>query len=47
MGLGVPDAQAAPEGRVIVAQGVNKRVVFQALSSEQIVGAWLSLRDGR
>jgi peptide/nickel transport system substrate-binding protein len=27
--------------------GVNKRVNFQALSSEQIVGVWLSLRDGR
>jgi peptide/nickel transport system substrate-binding protein len=27
--------------------GVNKRVTFQALSSEQIVGAWLSLKDGK
>ncbi len=27
--------------------GVNKRVNFQALSSEQIVGAWISLRDGK
>ncbi|OGK85095.1 MAG: hypothetical protein A2X52_12960 [Candidatus Rokubacteria bacterium GWC2_70_16] len=27
--------------------GVNKRVGFQALSSEQIVGVWLSLKDGK
>jgi len=27
--------------------GVNKRVTFQALSSEQIIGAWLSLKDGK
>jgi peptide/nickel transport system substrate-binding protein len=27
--------------------GVNRRVGFQALSSEQIVGAWLSLKDGK
>ena len=27
--------------------GANKRVGFQALSSEQIVGVWLSLRDGK
>ena len=27
--------------------GVNKRVTFQALSSEQIIGAWLSLKDAK
>jgi len=27
--------------------GVNKRVRFQALSSEQLVGVWMSLRDGK
>jgi peptide/nickel transport system substrate-binding protein len=27
--------------------GVSKRVGFQALSSEQIVGVWLSLKDGK
>ena len=27
--------------------GVNKRVSFQALSSEQLVGAWMSLRNGK
>src|SRR6266545_1561921 len=27
--------------------GVNKRVSFQALSSEQLVGVWMSLRDGK
>ena len=27
--------------------GVNRNVNFQALSSEQIVGAWLSLKDGK
>ena len=27
--------------------GVNKRVGFQALSSEQLVGVWMSLRDGK
>jgi peptide/nickel transport system substrate-binding protein len=27
--------------------GVNKRVGFQALSSEQLVGAWMSLRNGK
>ncbi len=27
--------------------GVNRRVGFQALSSEQIVGVWLSLKDGK
>ena len=27
--------------------GVNKRVGFQALSSEQLVGAWMSLRTGK
>ncbi len=27
--------------------GVNKRVNFQALSSEQIVGAWMSLKDAK
>ncbi|HET8577649.1 MAG TPA: ABC transporter substrate-binding protein [Methylomirabilota bacterium] len=27
--------------------GVNKRVGFQALSSEQLVGVWMSLREGK
>ncbi|MBI1964229.1 MAG: ABC transporter substrate-binding protein [Candidatus Rokubacteria bacterium] len=27
--------------------GVNKRASFQALSSEQLVGVWMSLRDGK
>lgn len=27
--------------------GVNRRVNFQALSSEQIVGVWISLKDGK
>jgi hypothetical protein len=27
--------------------GVSKRVSFQALSSEQLVGAWMSLRNGK
>jgi peptide/nickel transport system substrate-binding protein len=27
--------------------GVNRRVGFQALSSEQIVGVWLSLKDAK
>jgi peptide/nickel transport system substrate-binding protein len=27
--------------------GVSKRVTFQALSSEQLVGAWMSLRNGK
>jgi hydrogenase maturation factor len=27
--------------------GVSKRVNFQALSSEQLVGAWMSLRNGK
>jgi ABC-type transport system substrate-binding protein len=27
--------------------GVSKRVGFQALSSEQLVGAWMSLRNGK
>jgi peptide/nickel transport system substrate-binding protein len=27
--------------------GVSKRVSFEALSSEQLVGAWMSLRNGK
>jgi hypothetical protein len=27
--------------------GVNRQVSFQALSSEQIVGAWIGLKDGK
>jgi hypothetical protein len=27
--------------------GVNKRAHFQALSSEQLVGVWMSLRDAK
>jgi peptide/nickel transport system substrate-binding protein len=27
--------------------GLSKRVNFQALSSEQLVGVWMSLRDGK
>jgi hypothetical protein len=36
-------AVAAPED----IYGVNKRVGFQALSSEQLVGAWMSLLSGK
>jgi len=27
--------------------GVNKRANFQALSSEQLVGVWMSLKDAK
>ena len=41
------DAAAIPLYQQMDIYGVSKRVKFQALSSEQIVGAWLSLRDGK
>jgi peptide/nickel transport system substrate-binding protein len=39
------EAPAIPLYQQMDLYGVNKRVNFQALSSEQIVGVWLSLRD--
>ena len=41
------EAPAIPLYQQIDLYGANKRVNFQALSSEQIVGAWLSLREGK
>jgi len=44
--LYMDEAPAIPLYQQMDLYGVNKRVNFQALSSEQIVGAWLSLKDG-
>jgi peptide/nickel transport system substrate-binding protein len=39
------DGAVLPLYQQIDLYGVNRRVIFQTSSSEQIVGAWLSLRD--
>ncbi|MDP2625867.1 MAG: ABC transporter substrate-binding protein, partial [Candidatus Rokubacteria bacterium] len=41
------DGAVLPLYQQIDLYGVNKRVTFQALSSEQIIGAWLSLKDAK
>ena len=45
--LFMDEAPAIPLYQQMDLYGANRRVNFQALSSEQIVGAWLSLRDGK
>jgi ABC-type transport system substrate-binding protein len=39
------DAAAVPLYQQVDIYGVSKRVRFQALSSEQLVGPWISLSD--
>jgi len=39
------DAAAIPLYQQMDIYGVSKRVKFQALSSEQLVGAWICLAD--
>ena len=41
------DGAVLPLYQQVDIYGVNKRVNFQALSSEQLVGVWMSLRDGK
>jgi peptide/nickel transport system substrate-binding protein len=41
------DAAVIPLYQQVDLYGVNKRLRFQALSSEQLVGAWMSLHDRR
>jgi peptide/nickel transport system substrate-binding protein len=43
----VDDGAVLPLYQQIDIYGVARRVNFQALSSEQLVGAWMSLRDGK
>jgi peptide/nickel transport system substrate-binding protein len=45
--LMLEDGAVLPLYQQIDLYGVNKRVAFQALSSEQIVGAWISLKDAK
>jgi len=43
----IDDGAVLPLYQQVDIYGVNKRMSFQALSSEQLVGAWMSLRNGR
>src|SRR5256885_1722894 len=43
----VDDGGVLPLYQQVDIYGVNKRLSFQALSSEQLVGAWMSLRNGK
>ncbi|HEU5320542.1 MAG TPA: ABC transporter substrate-binding protein, partial [Methylomirabilota bacterium] len=45
--LMLDDGAVLPLHQQMDIYGVNKRVGFQALSSEQLVGAWMSLRNGK
>jgi len=43
----VDDGGVLPLYQQVDIYGVNRRLSFQALSSEQLVGAWMSLRNGK
>jgi hydrogenase maturation factor len=43
----IDDGAVLPLYQQVDIYGVNKRVSFQALSSEQLVGVWMSLRGGK
>jgi hypothetical protein len=43
----IDDGAVLPLYQQMDLYGVNRRVDFQALSSEQLVGAWMSLRSGK
>ena len=43
----IDDGAVLPLYQQVDIYGVNKRMSFQALSSEQLVAAWMSLRNGK